>query len=216
MDKPQPSDNRFVIGEKGLITTDKFLIGFCVAILPGFFGILANKPTFTTDSKFWAAWIIHFHIPACFCLLWHLWRWPVRMKARTDAIQAACEEINEDLQHAYEKLLFSPMKEGIKALPRATGKDGKDLVYKADYVALVQSKLETVDSKSPIMRSLIDSHSAKIAAAQKKAMYAPLDEPFAKAKQVVDQIARFGRYWLFLALAFCCVRFGLACLESSL
>jgi len=207
------NDNVYTIQHKGLLTLDKFLIAFCVGVIPGFIGVLANRPTLTGDSKFWAALLIYFDTPTLFCFAWHSFRWPVRMKVMDERVHAAVKDWTDDMIHYVDNVVGPKGREVIKGLSHE-GEDGKAYVNRKQAVEqLSETWMSGLSSDNPIMKNLMHSHSIKIAEANRHSAGGILDERFARIKQIADQFSRYARYWLLIAVVICAVKFCLSFLR---
>lgn len=200
-------DNVYTLEHKGLLTVDKFLIAFCVGIIPGFFQILASKIVLTSEAKHWAEALIYLALPALFCLLWHSFRWPVRLRVMDKMVFKAATAFADDLKTYADDVTAPKMFKAADALAKIKGPDGKSYVRTKEFK---EAMLETLDSsffKNPIVGNIIHAHAAKIAKANAEASNGMLDERRARLKQCVDVFSRYTRYWWVLGVAICSVKF---------
>ena len=193
-------DNAYRLEQMGLLRVDKVLTGFCVAIIPGFLALFAAISKVPNAAKPWALVAISANMPALFCLLWHSFRCPVRLKAMEDAATEACEALSRDMLHILETVA-KPKTEaalfGAEGEKIIKGPDGKDYI-EGPREKIIETMKDTMigslSPNNPIVANTIAAHSRKIYDAQRQALHGKLSERRGRFNQVVDYAARYLRY----------------------
>ena len=195
--------NIHTIQEEGVMKVDRILIGICGTLIPSIIALFAIQPNLSAGIRSALSISIVLIAPALFTLLWHSVRWPMRIKARSEAIDTACKEFSDDVINIVEKLGMSEAMKSIKG-PNdenvVQGEDGKVYIKTTKENAAkkgAKALLSCINPENPIMSNTLHSHSFKICEAQNRAIRSPLEEKRRRLKHFIDFFSRHTRYYWF-------------------
>jgi hypothetical protein len=211
----------YYLEHSGILNVDKVLIGFCALILPGFLGLFAKQIQLPQEARIWALVVVVIHIPALFCLLWHSFRWPVRLHVMHEKVTTACKEFSQDMIYILDTVAQPKSREAVEGKNKelvVRKKDGKEYVsgpMEEIEKRMMGSLLESLDSKNPLVANAIDANSVKIGQANRDGAFGVLQERWGKSKRILDVVARYARYPLFMIVMLAATQLVLKFIKHS-
>lgn len=204
-------ENMYTLEHRGLLKVDVFLATACVLILVGELAVFAAVDQIPQHTRMWGSVGVISSIPSLFFMLWHQFRWPVRLHQMSINVDDAVEIFSEKLCHAVRTVAEAKAKEsllgewGEKIIQ---GPDGKQYIRGPREKVLeeaVESIIESTDD--PIVTDTFSLGAREIYNANRKAAVGLLPEKFPRAKQVMDLCSRYLRYPCFVILLISTVMF---------
>ncbi len=187
----------------GLLKVDKILLVFCCSTIPALLTILASRPIIPMEANMWLVVLIISNPVALFCLLWHSFRWPVRLRTRRDITLQAWKDFTDEFSHIVDTEMRPAVEEAVCGKNDSLvvkGPDGKEYIPgpKSEMIKKVHSTaFAWMNPNNPSIRKVFNSNIEKISQAYTDPSSLKLTERYSRQKHFIDYLARYLRYPVF-------------------